>query len=161
MAVLFQHSKKQLEEGVITVTHKDIIRYFMTINEAVQLVLQCWTQSNGDAIYILDMGEPVNILDLAKLMIRLKGFEPYKDIDIKIIGLRPGRKLHEELLTEVEQVNTTKNKQIYIVAKDKEFDHVEFIRRVEELIKTCEKQNIIELKEQLKVLVPTYVERPS
>lgn len=150
--------KKQIEKGTITVTHKDIIRYFMTINEAAQLVLQCWTQSKGDEIFILDMGEPVKILDLAKLMIRLRGFEPYKDIDINIIGLRPGEKLYEEPLTEVEQISATKNKKIYIVNKDEEFDHNEFIKKVEELIKNCEKQNIIELKEKLKEIVPTYLE---
>ena len=150
--------KKQIEEGTLSITHKDVIRYFMTINEAVQLVLQCWTQSKGDEIFILDMGEPVKILDLAKLMIRLRGFEPYKDIDIKVIGLRPGEKLYEELLTEVEQISATKNKKIYIVNKDEEFDHIEFIKKVKELIKNCEKQNIVELKEKLKELVPTYVE---
>ena len=150
--------KKQIEEGIITVTHKDIVRYFMTINEAVQLVLQCWTQSKGDEIFILDMGEPVKILDLAKLMIRLKGFEPYKDINIKIIGLRPGEKLYEEPLTKIEQVSVTKNKKIYIITKDEEFDHIEFINKVIELIKMCDKQHINELKEKLKEIVPTYIE---
>ncbi|MFC2128928.1 polysaccharide biosynthesis protein [Bacteroidota bacterium] len=153
--------QEQIKKGTLTITHKDIIRYFMTITEAAQLVLQCWSQSNGNEIFILDMGEPIKILDLAKLMIRLRGFEPYKDIDIKIVGLRPGEKLYEELLTDVEQVNTTTNKKISIVSKEEEFDHVEFFDKVKEIIKDCKKQNIVKLKERLKELVPTYVELNS
>ena len=150
--------KKQIDEGQVTVTHQDIIRYFMTINEAVQLILQCWLKSTGNEIFILDMGEPVKILDLAKLMIRLRGLEPYKDVDIKIIGLRPGEKLFEELLTEVEKTSVTTNDKIYILDKDEEFDHDIFIEKIDDLIKICKNNPDIDLKQKLKEVVPTYVE---
>jgi len=150
--------KEQIDEGQITVTHPEIIRYFMTINEAVQLVLQCWAQSLGNDIFILDMGEPVKILELAKLMIRLRGLEPYKDIDVKIIGLRPGEKLYEELLTDVEETCVTTNDKIYILKKDEKFDHEIFMRKINALIESCNQNKSIELKQKLKELVPTYVE---
>jgi FlaA1/EpsC-like NDP-sugar epimerase len=150
--------KKQLDEGQITVTHPDIIRYFMTINEAVQLILQCWAQSLGDEIFILDMGEPIKILDLAKLMIRLRGLEPYKDIDIKFVGLRPGEKLYEELLTGVEKTNVTKNDKIFVLKEDEKFNHAIFMRKINKLIESCNKNNPVELKQKLKEVVKTYVE---
>ena len=153
--------KNQIDEGQITVTHPNIIRYFMTISEAVQLVLQCWAQSIGNEIFILDMGEPVKILDLAKLMIRLRGLEPYKDIDIKISGLRPGEKLYEELLTEVEETSVTNNDKIYILKGNESFDHATFFQKVDSLIELCNQNKIAELKQYLKELVPTYVEHKT
>ena len=107
--------KKQIKEGgPITVTHKDIVRYFMTIPEAVSLVLQAGAYANGGEIFVLDMGEPVKIYDLAVNMIRLSGFEPNKDIDVKITGLRPGEKLYEERLMAEEGLKKTENQKISI-----------------------------------------------
>lgn len=116
--------KKQIQEGgPVTITHKDIIRYFMTITEAVQLVIQAGSIAKGGEIFILDMGKPVKIDELAKNLIRLSGFEPGVDIDIEYIGLRPGEKLYEELLMDEEKILSTENRKIYIanpIAIDKE-----------------------------------------
>lgn len=116
--------KKQIQEGgPVTITHKDIIRYFMTITEAVQLVIQAGSIAKGGEIFILDMGQPVKIDELAKNLIRLSGFEPGVDIDIEYIGLRPGEKLYEELLMDEEKILSTENRKIYIanpIAIDKE-----------------------------------------
>lgn len=100
--------------GPVTVTHPEMTRYFMTIPEAVQLVIQAGAMADGGEIFALDMGEPVNILDLAETVIRLSGFEPYKDIDIVYSGVRPGEKLYEELLTEKEGVNVTRHERIFV-----------------------------------------------
>ena len=107
--------KRQIEEGgPITVTHPEMTRYFMTIPEAVQLVIQAGAMSKGGEIFVLDMGEPVKIMDLAQDLLKLYGYEPGKDIDIKISGIRPGEKLFEELFTAREQMAATHNERIYI-----------------------------------------------
>lgn len=107
--------RKQIAAGgPVTVTHKDITRYFMTIPEAVQLVIQAGAMAKGGEIFILDMGEPVKIMDLAEKLIRLSGFEPYKDIDIVVTGLRPGEKLYEELLLSEEGIKETVHDKIFI-----------------------------------------------
>jgi len=107
--------KRQIERGgPVTVTHKDIIRYFMTIPEAVQLVLQAATMAEQSEVFVLGMGEPVKIIELAENMIRLSGHQPYKDIDIIETGLRSGEKLYEELLIASEDLVSTPNKKIFI-----------------------------------------------
>ena len=109
------HFKKQIAEGgPVTVTHPDIIRYFMTIPEAVQLVIQAGSMAKGGEIFILDMGEPVKIVDLARDLIKLSGFEPDKDIKIHYTGLRPGEKLYEELLLAEEGISQTRHEKIFI-----------------------------------------------
>jgi len=111
--------KKQIANGgPVTVTHEKMIRYFMTISEAVQLVIQAGAMAKGGEIFILDMGEPVKIMDLAKTLIRLSGLNPGKDIDIIITGIRPGEKLFEELLTAEEGLNATKHKRIFVGRSD-------------------------------------------
>lgn len=112
--------KRQIAQGgPVTVTHPEMVRYFMTIPEAVQLVIQTGAMAKGGEIFILDMGEPVKILDLAKSLIELSGFEPGKDIEIKITGIRPGEKLYEELLTAEEGVSATTHERIYVAKRGK------------------------------------------
>ncbi len=106
--------KQILAGGPVTVTHEEMIRYFMTIPEAVQLILQAGVLARGGEIFVLDMGEPVRILDLATTLIRLSGYRPYSDIDIQIVGMRAGEKLFEELLTAEEGVNATTHERIFV-----------------------------------------------
>lgn len=110
--------KKQIAEGgPVTVTHADMVRYFMTIPEAVQLVIQAGSMAKGGEIFILDMGEPVKIMDLANSLIELSGFQPGQDIEIKVTGIRPGEKLYEELLTSEEGVTATTHKRIFVAKR--------------------------------------------
>ena len=107
--------KKQIEfGGPVTITHRDIIRYFMTIQEASQLVIEAGGMANGGELFILDMGEPVRIYDLAEDLIRLSGLKPHVDIDIQITGLRPGEKLFEELLMSEEGIQNTRHEKIFV-----------------------------------------------
>lgn len=115
--------KKQIAAGgPVTVTHAEMIRYFMTIPEAAQLVLQAGGMGNNGSVYVLDMGKPVKILDLAKDLISLSGFEPYEDIDITITGMRPGEKLYEELLTDKEQVVASQHSKIFMAESESKAD---------------------------------------
>lgn len=141
--------------GPVTVTHKDIIRFFMTIPEAVSLVMQAGVFAKGGEIFVLDMGEQVKIVHLAENLIRMMGYEPYKDIDIVFTGLRPGEKLYEEMLMNSEGLAKTDNNKIYI-GKQVELDVEEFnkqLDKMQEIVFTNDKQAIVD---QLKVLVPTF-----
>lgn len=146
---------KQIENGgPVTVTHKDITRFFMTIPEAVSLILQAFIYAKGGGIFVLDMGEPVKIYDLAKKIIRCKGLEPGIDIKIKITGLRPGEKLYEELLMDEEGLQETPNKLIHI-GKPIEMNNKLFLKELDKLISYAYK-NDKDIKEKLAKVVDTY-----
>ena len=152
--------KKQIAEGgPVTVTHPDIIRYFMTIPEAVSLVLEAGANAKGGEIFVLDMGEPVKIADLAKNLIRLSGYKLGEDIEIKYTGLRPGEKLYEELLTKEEGLKKTANALIF-VGKPLEFDEVHFLSKLKELEEKANSESH-EIKELVADIVPTYHIRPE
>ena len=147
--------ERQIENGgPVTVTHPDIIRYFMTIPEAASLVLQAGANAAGGEIFVLDMGDPVKILDLAENMIRLSGFEPYVDIDIKFTGLRPGEKLYEELLMDEEGLKTTDNELIHI-GKPIVLDEGELLSSLSVLEKIMTDDNA-DIRGFIHGLVPTF-----
>lgn len=147
--------RKQIKEGgPITVTDKEIVRYFMTIPEAVSLVLQAGAYAKGGEIFVLDMGEQVKIYDLAINMIKLSGYEPFKDIDIVITGLRPGEKLYEERLMDEEGLKKTENEKISI-GKPLSFDRAKFFENVSKLVEEAYNEND-KIKQLIKELVPTY-----
>ena len=147
---------KQISEGgPITITHPDIIRYFMTIPEACQLVLEASVMANGGEIYLFDMGKPVKIIDLAKKMIRLAGYVPYKDIDIKTIGLRPGEKLYEELLNDNAKCLPTHHEKITI-ALEESLDFEKIHDEVIDLINLAKRNEINKVVLKMKIIVPEY-----
>ncbi len=148
--------KEQIRTGgPVTVTHPDIIRYFMTIPEAVSLVLTAGSLAKGGEIFILDMGEPVKISVLAENLIRLSGFRPHEDIKIEYTGLRPGEKLYEELLLNEEGITKTDNKKIYI-GKPIEFSEDLFFRHLTHLYYAAQKNRKDEVEEIIAEVVPTY-----
>ena len=148
--------RKQIAEGgPVTVTHPDIIRYFMTIPEAVSLVLQAGAYAKGGEIFVLDMGEPVKIVDLAKNLIRLSGYRVGKDIDIVYTGLRPGEKLFEEMLMDEEGLQKTKNQLIHI-GKPLEFDEEQFQEDLKQL-KAAAYDETLNIREAVQGIVPTYM----
>ena len=147
--------KRQIERGgPVTVTHPDIVRYFMTISEAVSLVLQAGTYARGGEIFVLDMGQPVKIDTLARNLIKLSGYKPDVDIQVKYIGLRPGEKLYEEKLMAEEGMKKTQNKLIHI-GKPIPFDLERFFRQLQQLDAACAENSdrIVELVEEV---VPTF-----
>jgi FlaA1/EpsC-like NDP-sugar epimerase len=153
--------KKQIEKGgPVTVTHKDIIRYFMTIPEACQLVLEAGTMGKGGEIYVFDMGVPVRILDLAEKMIKLSGFEPYKQINIEFSGLRPGEKLYEELLSDEESTIPTHHSKI-MAAKVKAYRTEEVRKSINELREQLSVLSNQEIVQCLKDIIPEYVSNNS
>jgi len=148
--------RKQIEAGgPVTVTHPDIIRYFMTIPEAVSLVLQAGVYAKGGEIFVLDMGEPVKILDLAKNLIRLSGYKVDDDIRIEFTGLRPGEKLYEELLMDEEGLTETENKLIHI-GKPISINEQKFFVQLKNLKEAAEAEEEDEMRALIKEIVPTY-----
>ena len=148
--------KRQIEAGgPVTVTHPDIIRYFMTIPEAVSLVLQAGAYAKGGEIFILDMGEPVKIDDLAKNLIRLSGYTLGVDMEIKYTGLRPGEKLYEELLMNEEGMQDTDNKLIHI-GRPIEFDKEHFYEKLEELKEMAYSEDSADIRKKIMEVVDTY-----
>lgn len=155
------HFKEQIEKGgPVTVTHKDIIRYFMTIPEACRLVLEAASFGNSGEIYVFDMGEPVKIIDLARRMIIMAGMKPDVDIEIKIIGLRPGEKLYEELLSNSENTLPTVHEKI-MVASVREYDLGSVTENVDELIELSKKVDIQGTVKAMKRLVPEFKSKNS
>ena len=153
--------REQIEKGgPLTVTHPEITRYFMTIPEACQLVIEAGCMGNGGEIFVFDMGKSVKIVDLAEKMIKLSGFIPYQDIDIKFTGLRPGEKLYEELLNDLENTLATHHQKIMIAkVRENNFPMVnELISSLFERIKT---NNNMETVRQMKVIVPEFKSQNS
>jgi FlaA1/EpsC-like NDP-sugar epimerase len=148
--------KGQIEKGgPVTVTHPEVTRYFMTIPEAAQLILQAGGMGEGGEIFILDMGSPVKILDMARDLIRLSGFEPDEDIEIRFIGLRPGEKLYEELITEGEGISPTSHEKISVLRKPPcDFNWLK--TKIDELTVLAEKQDAVGIKKKLKEILPEY-----
>ena len=148
--------KKQIAEGgPVTLTHKDITRYFMTIPEASQLVLQAGAYAKGGEIFVLDMGQPVKIYDLAENLIRLSGYIPNEEIEIKVTGLRPGEKLYEELLMDEEGLSETPHKKIFI-GRPGEFKLEKVKNNINTLLDVVKLGNKEKLREKLQEVVPTY-----
>lgn len=147
--------KKQIAEGgPVTVTHPEVTRYFMTIPEAVQLVIEAGAMAKGGEIFVLDMGEPVKIIDLARNLIRLSGFEPDVDMEIKVVGLRPGEKLYEELLMDEEGLSATKNDKIFVGKPF--FTDAKLLKRELEILSDILVDDTDGIKDYMVKIVPTY-----
>ena len=148
--------KKQIEEGgPVTVTHPDVTRFFMTIREAAQLILQAGAMGSGGEIFILDMGTPVKIVDMARDLISLSGFEPDEDIKIEFIGLRPGEKLYEELITADENAQPTQHPKI-LMLKGAACDMDRLNGKIQELASLAAAQDAALIRSKLQEIVPDY-----
>ncbi len=148
--------RRQIERGgPVTVTHPEVTRFFMSIPEAVQLILQAGAMGEGGEILILDMGSPIRIVDLARDLIRLSGFEPDRDIEIKFVGLRPGEKLYEELITEGEGIQPTQHEKI-LVLRGNSLHEDQLQMKIGELVQLACEQNFTGIKEKLREIVPEY-----
>lgn len=143
--------------GPVTVTHPEVVRYFMTIPEASQLVLQAGSMGEEGEIFILDMGKPVKILELAEEMIRLSGFQPYRDIEIQFSGLRPGEKLYEELLLDIEGLKPTHHPKIRIAAVTGIKNHIVFLNKLSQLFSLANSNKNEEIYKLFKEIIPEYV----
>jgi FlaA1/EpsC-like NDP-sugar epimerase len=144
--------------GPVKVTHKDITRFFMTIPEAAHLILQAWVMGENNDLFVLDMGEPVKIYDLARVLIALEGYEPDTDIKVEIIGLRPGEKLYEEVLVNEEETKATSVKKIFRTQNYMNFDKLAFLANLDMLVESLEDDNLKldALKTRMRELVSTY-----
>ncbi len=152
----FQHQISQ--GGPVTITHPDMVRYFMTVAEASQLVIQAGAMGSGGETFVLDMGEPIKIMELATNLIRLSGLKPGQDIDIVVTGLRPGEKLYEELLTPEDQTQATKHERIF-VHNGQSYDYDEVVPQLEELVDASIRDDQARILSLLKAIVPEY--RPN
>ena len=153
--------KEQIKNGgPVTVTHPDIIRFFMTIPEACRLVLEAGTMGNGGEIFVFDMGEPVKIADLARRMIVLAGFRPDKDIRIEYTGLRPGEKLYEEVLSDKENTKETPHPKIH-VAQVREYKYAEVAEKIDHLTELAVAVQIPEMVKEMKAIVPEFISKNS
>lgn len=154
--------ERQIEKGgPVTVTHREITRFFMTIPEAVHLILQSWVMGKNNDLFVLDMGESIKIYDLARLLIALQGYEPEKDIKLKVVGLRPGEKLFEEVLVKEEETKATSVKKIFRTKNYMSFDKQAFVENLDDLINSVEENavNHSSIKSRLQLMVSTY--KPS
>lgn len=153
--------REQIEKGgPLTVTHPEITRYFMTIPESCQLVIEAGCMGNGGEIFVFDMGKSVKIVDLAEKMIKLSGFTPYQDIDIKFTGLRPGEKLYEELLNDLENTLPTHHQKIMIAkVRDNNFDEV--CALIDRLFEIAKSNNSLDIVRQMKCIVPEFKSQNS
>lgn len=148
--------RKQISEGgPVTITHPDIVRYFMTIPEACELVLQAGTMGNGGEVFVFDMGEPVKIIDLARRMIRLSGYEPDVDVKIQFTGLRPGEKLYEELLSDAARTLPTHHEKI-LISRDSVLTHEEIMNLIGHLEASLSNPDSSEVVKILKTIVPEF-----
>jgi FlaA1/EpsC-like NDP-sugar epimerase len=159
---VIQIFEKQISQGnSITITDKNVTRYFMTIPEACSLVLEASTMGGNGEIFVFDMGKPVKIIDIALKLIRLKGLRPYQDVQIEEIGLRPGEKLYEELLTDKEKLKSSHNKSIYIAEKDIVTNQT--LKLIDDLIKLVSFENFDNtiVVKKMKEIVPEFISMNS